>query len=109
MPKSANALMESAENFPQKETIQGVPVVLDLATVDDITIKNLQMTMVDAYEKSFDGKDEKEQFDKVSEAIYAVVEYLLPESNFEQFQFDLENIMGEIDEEKEGNDNDGNE
>lgn len=105
MPKSANKLMESAENFPQNETVQGVPVVLDLATVDDITIKNMQMTMIDLYEKSFDGKSEKEQFDKVSEAIYSVVEYLLPENNFEQFQFDLENIMGEIDEEKNGDDN----
>lgn len=108
MPKSKTALMENAEAYPQKQTVQGVPVVLDLSTVDDITLKNLQMSLVDLYEKSYDGKSEKEDFEKYSEAIYTVAEYLLPEANFEQFQFDAENIMAEIDEEREeSTDNEG--
>ena len=89
-------------NYPQSENVQGIPVVLDMPTVDDITIKNLQMTLVDAYEKSFDGKPEKARYDEVSEAIYTVVGYLLPEANFEQFQFDCDTMNNEIDEEMNG-------
>tara|TARA_A100000164_G_C21427559_1_gene549568 strand:+ start:146 stop:460 length:315 start_codon:yes stop_codon:yes gene_type:complete len=93
-------------NYPQSESIQGIPVILDMPTVDDITIKNLQMTLVDAYEKSYDGKPEKEKYDEVSEAIYTVIQYLLPDANFEQFQFDCETMMNDIDEEKNGGETD---
>ena len=54
------------------------------------------------WKKSFDGKPEKAKYDEVSEAIYTVVGYLLPEANFEQFQFDCDTMNNEIDEEMNG-------
>ena len=30
-------------DYPQSENVQGIPVVLDMPTVDDITIKNLSL------------------------------------------------------------------
>lgn len=84
---------------PSPEAIQGVPVVLDLKTADDITLKNMQITLIDAYEKSKESEEDKQRFDKLQESVYGFIEYLLPTDGYEQFAFDIENMLLEIDKE----------
>jgi hypothetical protein len=88
---------------PELEPINGVPVVLDLKTADDITIKNMQLTLIDAYEKSKESEHDKERFEKLNDAVLGFFEYLLPEDGYEQMAFDIENMLTELDNELETN------
>ena len=37
-----------SSNLPDTEQVVGIPTVIDLPLADDITIKNLQMSLIDA-------------------------------------------------------------
>lgn len=88
--------MTDESNYPLQEEVTGIPIVLDLATSDDITIKNLQLTLVDAVERGRDSKEDKDKADNLSDAIHTIVEYLLPDANYEQWAFDTEQMINAI-------------
>jgi|TARA_B110000908_G_scaffold19741_1_gene22267 hypothetical protein len=95
-------MSEELKNNPEvtEQDIQGVPVILDLATADDITIRTLQLTLVDAYDKKDESEDDSQRYDNLHDAVYSVMEYLLPTAGYEKWAFDVETILNQIDEEK---------
>lgn len=84
-------------NLPNTEQVIGVPTVIDLPLADDITIKNLQMSLVDAEDA---GQLSEEELDKFREGVYAVVSYMLDADNFEGWMFELEKIRLDLEQEK---------
>ena len=84
-------------NLPNTEQVVGVPTVIDLPLADDITIKNLQMSLVDAEDA---GQLREEELDKFREGVYAVVSYMLDADNFEGWMFELEKIRLDLEQEK---------
>lgn len=84
-------------NLPNTEQVVGVPTVIDLPLADDITIKNLQMSLVDAEDA---GQLSEEELDKFREGVYAVVSYMLDADNFEGWMFELEKIRLDLEQEK---------
>ena len=84
-------------NLPNTEQVIGVPTVIDLPLADDITIKNLQMSLIDAEDA---GTLEEEELDKFREGVYAVVSYMLDAENFEGWMFELEKIRLDLEQEK---------
>lgn len=84
-------------NLPNTEQVIGVPTVIDLPLADDITIKNLQMSLVDAEDA---GQLSEEELDKFREGVYAVVSYMLDAENFEGWMFELEKIRLDLEQEK---------
>ena len=86
-----------SNNLPNTEQVIGVPTVIDLPLADDITIKNLQMSLVDAEDA---GQLSEEELDKFREGVYAVVGYMLDADNFEGWMFELEKIRLDLEQEK---------
>jgi len=86
-----------SSNLPDTEQVVGIPTVIDLPLADDITIKNLQMSLIDAEDA---GTLEEEELDKFREGVYAVVSYMLSADNYEGWLFELEKIRLDIKQER---------
>lgn len=87
-----------SSNLPNTEQVVGIPTVVDLPLADDITIKNLQMSLVDAEDA---GILDEEELDKFREGVYAVVSYMLDKDNYEGWLFELDKIRLELSQEKQ--------
>ena len=91
-------LASEESNYPDTEQVIGIPTVIDLPLADDITIKNLQMTLLDAEDAEvFDTEEELESF---RDAVHLVVKFMLNDDNFESWLFELEKIRLDIDQQK---------
>ena len=86
-----------SSNLPDTEQVVGIPTVIDLPLADDITIKNLQMSLIDAEDAGTLGEEE---LDKFREGVYAVVSYMLSADNYEGWLFELEKIRLDIKQER---------
>ena len=90
--------MAEESNYPDTEQVIGIPTVIDLPLADDITIKNLQMTWLDAEDAEvFDTEEELEAF---RDAVHLAVKFMLNDDNFESWLFELEKIRLDIDQQK---------
>ena len=93
--------MAEESNYPDTEQVIGIPTVIDLPLADDITIKNLQMTLLDAEDAEvFDTEEELEAF---RDAVHLVVKFMLNDDNFESWLFELEKSRLDIDRQKKKN------